>query len=50
MTNPLFDDLDKRAESQQQPQQQEPKVEVPAVQPSESLVSPQEVSQIRQRQ
>ena len=50
MTNPLFDDLDKRAESQQQPQQQEPKVDVPAVQPSESLVSPQEVSQIRQRQ
>ena len=50
MTNPLFDDLDKRTESKQQTEQ--PKVETPVVpvQTSESLVSPEEVSQIRQRQ
>ena len=48
MTNPLFDDLDKRAESQQPIQ--EPKVVTLAVQTSESLVTSEEISQIRQRQ
>ena len=48
MTNPLFDDLDKRTESKHRVQ--ETKAETPVVQTSDSLVSPEEVSQIRQRQ
>lgn len=48
MTNPLFDDLDKKVAPQ--PQLHESQVMTPTEQTAETLVSTEELSQIRQRQ